>query len=97
MAVYLEPLLSFLPEKYAVPVKLSDIEKVKQQYIAEILGLSLTAIKTRIQRARKMLKQEIEVCFYLEESTKPGLTAFSIKISCTPLQDHKSNNTDSCV
>lgn len=87
MAEYLEPLLSFLPEKYAVPLELSDIKKVKQKEIAESLGLSLTSTKTRIQRARKLLKKEIEECFHIEGNDEPGLTAFKVKSSCKPLRN----------
>ena len=52
----LEAVLS-LPEKYRAPVHLYYYEGYSQKEIAEILDLSLTAVQTRMQRARAMLKE----------------------------------------
>lgn len=52
----LEAVLS-LPEKYRAPVHLYYYEGYSQKEIADILGLSLTAVQTRMQRARAMLKE----------------------------------------
>ena len=54
----LEAVLS-LPEKYRAPVHLYYYEGYSQGEIADILGLRLTAVQTRMQRARAMLKEEI--------------------------------------
>ena len=52
----LEAVLS-LPEKYRAPVHLYYYEGYTQGEIADILGLRLTAVQTRMQRARAMLKE----------------------------------------
>ena len=52
----LEAVLS-LPEKYRAPVHLYYYEGYSQGEIAAILGLRLTAVQTRMQRARAMLKE----------------------------------------
>lgn len=52
----LEAVLS-LPEKYRAPVHLYYYEGYSQGEIARILGLSLTAVQTRMQRARTILKE----------------------------------------
>ena len=52
----LEAVLS-LPEKYRAPVHLYYYEGYSQKEIAEILGLRLTAVQTRMQRARAILKE----------------------------------------
>lgn len=46
-----------LPEKYRAPVHLYYYEGYSQGEIADILGLRLTAVQTRMQRARAMLKE----------------------------------------
>ena len=89
---YLEPLIGFLPDKYAYPLRLADLEGLKQQDIAQKLNLSLTATKSRIQRARKMLKQEIHTCFHLNQSNPSGLIDFSVKESCKPLKNWEAKN-----
>ena len=83
---YIEPLLSFLPVEYAVPLRMADLEGLKQDNIAEKLNLSLTATKSRIQRARDLLKKEFVTCCHLETDATGGLLSFSVKDSCTPLQ-----------
>lgn len=52
----LEAVLS-LPEKYRAPVHLYYYEGYSQGEIADILGLRLKAVQTRMQRARAMLKE----------------------------------------
>jgi len=61
-----EPLIKLLPEKYAIPLKMSDIDGIKQADIATKLGIGLSAAKSRIQRARTMLKEEIVRCCTIE-------------------------------
>lgn len=84
---YILPMLEFLPTKYAQPLKMADIDGMKQAVIAEKLGLSLTAVKTRIQRARQLLKAEFMTCCHFETDKQGNIIAFSIKESCTPLQE----------
>ncbi len=74
------PLIKLLPEKYAVPLKMSDIDGIKQADIATELGIGLSAAKSRIQRARMMLKQEILKCCAIE-TDKNGVP-ISIDINC---------------
>ena len=52
----LEAVLS-LPEKYRAPVHLYYYEGYSQGEIADILHISRTAVQTRMQRARAMLKE----------------------------------------
>ena len=58
-----------LPESYRAVLVLSDLEDLKNQDIAEILGLSVDAVKIRLHRARRELKKRFEAgCeFYRNE------------------------------
>ena len=86
MAEYIEPLINLLPEKYSIPLRMADIEGLKQQEIADKLKQSLTATKSQIQRGRKLLKTEIHSCFHIKECKTSGLIDFDVKQSCTALQ-----------
>lgn len=55
-----------LPEKYAEALMLADIEGLTQQELAERLGMSLSGAKSRVQRARRMLKDAFLRCCYFE-------------------------------
>ena len=50
-----------LPPKYRVVVHLYYYEGYQQDEIAGILGITRTAVQTRMQRARKLLEKELKV------------------------------------
>ncbi|NEV93745.1 RNA polymerase sigma factor SigZ [Psychroflexus sp. YR1-1] len=83
---FILPMLNFLPEEYAIPLKLSDLDHMKQADIAKKLNLGLSATKSRIQRARKLLKAEFVTCCHFETDKQGSLISFQIKKSCEPLQ-----------
>jgi RNA polymerase sigma-70 factor (ECF subfamily) len=85
-AEFVKPLLNLLPKKYAEPLELSDIEGLKQQDVGDRLGLSHTAVKTRVQRARKLLKEQITECLHMEIDKDGRLTGFEIKDACEALK-----------
>jgi RNA polymerase sigma-70 factor (ECF subfamily) len=58
----LDEFINNLPSKYKEPLILSDIEGMNQKQIAEKLSLSLSGAKSRIQRARKILKENFLKC-----------------------------------
>lgn len=86
---YILPMLGFLPKEYAVPLKLADIDNMKQADIAKKLNLGLSATKSRIQRARQLLKAEFITCCHFETDAQGNLISFEIKDSCEPLQKVK--------
>ncbi len=93
-AEWIKPLIQLLPEEYATPLRLSDLEGIPQAEVAEQLQLSLTATKSRIQRARKKLKGLIVECFDVETNEQGHLTGLEVKPSCTPLQNGSEQVAD---
>lgn len=81
---------TYLPEKYSRPLYLSDIEQKPQQEIAEMLNLSLTATKSRIQRARKKLKELVSVCIDISYNNKGQVSDFQLKKNCELPQELKA-------
>lgn len=90
---FVEPLIGFLPEKFAIPLIMADIEGIKQQEIADRLGLSLSGAKSRIQKARELLKEEINTCFHLDQKNPGCLEGAQLKASCEPLQQWVKNKS----
>lgn len=88
---FLIPLIDFLPEKYSTPLRMSDIEGVPQSEIAEQLGLGISATKSRIQRARKLLKKEISTCFHLQVDKNGAPIQATLKDCCESLVELKKN------
>lgn len=82
----LQSLIEKLPEKYRIPLQLAELEGISQQEIAERLGLSLSGAKSRVQRGRVKLREEIAACCDIEVGRR-GIT------DCTP----KDPNNPSCA
>ncbi|MFA7429322.1 MAG: sigma-70 family RNA polymerase sigma factor [Rhodospirillaceae bacterium] len=66
----LAPVLAALPPAYAEALRLADLEGLTQQEVADRLGLSLSGTKARVQRARRMVRGDLEKCCRL--SFGPG-------------------------
>jgi len=60
MSSCVQRLLGRLPDQYRSVLILADLEGLTAPEIGELLGLSLTTVKIRIHRARRLLKQELE-------------------------------------
>lgn len=52
--------ITSLPEKYRVAVVLRDVEGLSYERITEILGLTEGTVKSRINRARSLLKSKLQ-------------------------------------
>lgn len=52
--------IAALPEKYRVPIILRDVEGKSYDEVAEIMGLGLGTTKSRISRARGLLKDKLQ-------------------------------------
>jgi len=55
--------ISTLPEKYRVPIVLRDVEGKSYDEVASILDLGLGTTKSRISRARGLLKEKLKHYF----------------------------------
>lgn len=91
---WVKPLIDLLPEKYALPLRLSDLEDLKQAEVSKKINLSLTATKSRIQRARKLLKEKIIECSNLETNSRGNLVHIEMKPGCIPSQDDLKKNNE---
>ena len=66
LAGCLVPLMDTLPEDYRQAVALADIEGVPQTDAARKLGLSVSGMKSRVQRGRSRLKDALLDCCSVE-------------------------------
>jgi RNA polymerase sigma-70 factor, ECF subfamily len=66
IAAGLRELVESLPEKYAQALLLVEFEGISQIELAKRLGISLSGAKSRVQRGRQMLKDELMKCCHFE-------------------------------
>jgi RNA polymerase sigma-70 factor (ECF subfamily) len=55
-----------LPETYRVPLRLSELQGMTMSQIAARLGVSLTAVKSRVRRGRQMIKKKLQDCCHFD-------------------------------
>jgi RNA polymerase sigma-70 factor, ECF subfamily len=93
---YIRPMIDLMPKEYAIPLAMSDLDSIPQKVVAEQLGLTLPATKSRIQRGRQKLKDLFFECFRLELNQQGAPISFEIKENCTSLQRLKKDLQSNC-
>ncbi|MGH1516396.1 sigma-70 family RNA polymerase sigma factor [Chryseobacterium sp. JK1] len=78
-------MIHLLPDQYAVPLVLSDIDGIPQKKIAEQLNLSLSATKMRIQRARQKLHDLFIDCCDITYNRNGAFISCTVKPTCKSL------------
>lgn len=75
----LEPMIKRLPDKYREAIQLSEIEKKTQKEVAELVNISLSGAKSRVQRGRTLLKNMLYECCQIEVNKHNQLIAYDKK------------------
>lgn len=63
---YIQEIVQSLPEKYREAILLTDFQGKNQQELANLLGISHSGAKSRVQRARQMIKDIMLECCHFE-------------------------------
>lgn len=66
IAASLHGLVDNLPEKYREALTLTEFDGLTQAEMGERLGLSVSGAKSRVQRARGLLRDELLACCHFE-------------------------------
>ncbi len=72
----LRPFLSQLPDKYRAAIEAVDLAGASQKELAMRLGLSHSAVKSRVQRGRKLLKALFQECCRYELDARGNLVDY---------------------
>lgn len=75
-------LIPTLPEKYRIPLEMTEIQNLSQLEVAEKLNLSYTAAKTRVQRARKLLREKIDEVLVVKTDGYGNVTVCRNRTAC---------------
>jgi len=71
----LQKLLLTLPEKYREALQLAELDNLPQHEIAKRLNISYSGIKSRVQRARQMLKDKARETLIIETDSYGNVLA----------------------
>jgi RNA polymerase sigma-70 factor, ECF subfamily len=83
VAVYVALFVSMLPSPYREALTLTELEGLTQKEAAEMLGVSLPAMKSRVQRGREKLRTALQDCCHI------ALDARRRVVGCEPRPDGK--------
>ncbi|APR82544.1 RNA polymerase sigma factor SigZ [Minicystis rosea] len=78
LAQYVAPFIAMLPSPYREALTLTELQGVTQKDAAEMLGISLSGMKSRVQRGRERLRALLEDCCEI------ALDARGRVIACEP-------------
>ena len=90
-AEFILPMIGLLPELYAVPLRMSEVDGTNLKDIAREPDLGLSAVKQRVSRGRKLLKEIFTECCLMELDEQGRLVSFDIRPDCGALQRYKKS------
>ncbi len=73
------PMLESLPAHYRDALMLSEIDGMKHRQVAQKLGISISAVKSRVQRGRVMLKGLLTDCCRVEQDHRGTVVGYEVK------------------
>lgn len=79
LAGCLSPMLNRLPKAYRDAIMLVDLEGLTQQVAAQRLGLSLSGMKSRVQRGRRQLKQMLDDCCLIQLDGRRAVVDYDLR------------------
>ena len=75
----IQPFLNQLPDKYREALERVDLQGVSQKELAKELGLSYSAVKSRVQRGRSLLKEKFHQCCHYQLDVRGNLIDYQVK------------------
>lgn len=81
LATYVAPFVAMLPSPYREALTLTELEGMSQKDAAAMLGLSVSGMKSRVQRGRQQLRQALEDCCHIALDVRGRV------MSCEPRPD----------
>ncbi len=96
LAGCIRPMIERLSQDYRDAITLVEIGGLTQQAAAKQMGLSLSGMKSRVQRGRKQLRQMLEDCCLIELDRRGGVADYRLRgKEGTPcVQDASCNQAD---
>ncbi|MFY0611560.1 MAG: sigma-70 family RNA polymerase sigma factor [Hyphomicrobiaceae bacterium] len=67
------PFIAELPPRYRNALTLTEIKQLSQKEAADRLGLSVSGLKSRVQRGRSLLKRAVSQCCLVEIDRRGGV------------------------
>jgi RNA polymerase sigma-70 factor (ECF subfamily) len=80
-------LITKLPEKYRIPLELTEVGNLSQLEVAERLNITYSGARSRVQRARKLLKEKIDELYLIKTDSYGNVIVCENRDSCCCRRD----------
>ncbi|MDT8900306.1 RNA polymerase sigma factor SigZ [Anaeroselena agilis] len=80
----LKAMIDHLPDKDRAAIVLTEYKGLTQKELGELLGLSYSGAKSRVQRAQQKLKKMLGECCSLELDRRGNIIAYKLKAKTNP-------------
>jgi len=84
LALCLAPMIARLGEPYREAIELAELHGLTQTEAAKRVGLSLSGMKSRVQRGREQLKAMLLACCRIEVDSRGGVVDYARRDSSPP-------------
>ncbi|MBT1686271.1 RNA polymerase sigma factor SigZ [Dawidia soli] len=78
----LQDMMGTLPDKYREAIQLADVDNLPQLALAKRLGISYSGAKSRVQRARQMLKEKMDETLIVKTDSYGNVIVCEDRGSC---------------
>ena len=75
-------LLGRLPAEYRLPLELAELEGLAQYDVAVRLGISYSGARSRVQRARRMLKEKLDELYMIKTDSYGNVISCEDRSPC---------------
>jgi len=82
VAFCLNTLIKTLPSKYKEALELTEHQNLSQLEMADRLGISYSGAKSRVQRARSLLKQKLHDLYHIKTDAYGNVIVCEDKLPC---------------
>jgi RNA polymerase sigma-70 factor, ECF subfamily len=76
LAVYVALFVAMLPSPYREALTLTELEGLSQREAADLLGVSVSGMKSRVQRGRRKLREALEDCCHVALDARQRVIGF---------------------
>jgi RNA polymerase sigma-70 factor (ECF subfamily) len=88
LATCLGPMIAQLPDLYREAMRLTELKGLTEREAAKHLVLSVSGVKSRVQRGRRKLREMLEACCRIELDRRKGIVSYEVRDpncrSCEP-------------
>lgn len=83
----LQDMMTTLPEKYRYALELTELKNFSQLELAKELNISYSGAKSRVQRARHMLKEKMDAAYQIKFDSYGNVIVCKDKVPCSCQQE----------